>query len=134
MGDAGSLFLGFILAVLALLLRFPDNVTFVTWMVPVFILALPIFDMTLVLISRTRRRVNPFTTAGRDHLSHRLVHMGYSQREAVLILYLVAGGFGMIGLFITGADVLEGYVLGISTALICLFSISRLEKWQDRQA
>jgi UDP-GlcNAc:undecaprenyl-phosphate GlcNAc-1-phosphate transferase len=134
MGDAGSLFLGFILAVLALLLRFPDNVTFVTWMVPVLILALPILDTTLVIISRIRRRVNPFTTAGKDHLSHRLVIMGYSQREAVLALFLVAGSFGMVGLFITGADVIEGYVLGISTALICLFAIWRLEKRQDWQA
>ncbi len=128
MGDAGSMFLGFLLAVLCIQLRFPDNVNFVTWMVPVFIMGLPIFDTTLVVISRTRRGVNPLTTAGKDHVSHRIVAMGFTQREAVLILYLIAGVFGMGGLFITNADVLEGYALGLSTAAVCLYAIWRLEQ------
>jgi UDP-GlcNAc:undecaprenyl-phosphate GlcNAc-1-phosphate transferase len=132
MGDAGALFLGFVLAILSLQLRFQDNVNFVTWMVPVFILGLPIFDMALVIISRLRRRVNPLTTAGRDHLSHRLVQMGYSQREAVLILYLVGGMFGLAGLFITGATVEEGYALGGAAAALGLAAIWRLERRRDR--
>ncbi len=134
MGDAGALFLGFLLAVLCIQLRFPGNVSFVTWMVPVFIMGLPIFDMTLVVISRMRRGVNPFTTAGKDHLSHRLVDNGSSEREAVLILYLVAGVFGMGALFIMSADVLEGYVLGFATAVVCLIGIWRLERQSDRLA
>lgn len=133
MGDAGSLFLGFLLAVLALQLRFPDNVNFVTWMVPVYILGMPIFDTTLVIVSRMRRRVNPFTTAGKDHLSHRLVDAGFTQREAVLILYLGAGMFGLAGLFITSADVLEGYALGLITVCVSLYFIWRLERRRDRQ-
>lgn len=127
MGDAGSMFLGFLLAVLALDLRFPDNVNFVTWMVPVFIMGLPILDMTLVIVSRSRRRVNPLTTAGKDHLSHRLVAMGFSQREAVLMLYLIAGAFGMTALFITGADFVEGYAIAIAAAILGLAAIWRLE-------
>ncbi|UCG23732.1 MAG: undecaprenyl/decaprenyl-phosphate alpha-N-acetylglucosaminyl 1-phosphate transferase [Chloroflexota bacterium] len=133
MGDAGSMFLGFLLAVLALQLRFPENVNFVTWMVPVFILGLPIFDTTLVIISRARRRVNPLTTAGKDHVSHRLVAMGYSQGEAVLMLYLIGGAFGMAGLFITGADVTEGYAMALAAAVLGLVAIWRLEaKWSYR--
>jgi UDP-GlcNAc:undecaprenyl-phosphate GlcNAc-1-phosphate transferase len=127
MGDAGSLFLGFVLAVLGLLLRFPDNVNFVTWMVPVFILGLPIFDTTLVVLSRVRRGVNPFSTAGQDHTSHRLVMLGFSEREAVLILYLVSGMFGMIGMFITRADILEGYIIATTMAGLALATIHRLE-------
>ncbi len=127
MGDAGSLFLGFLLAVLGLQLRFPGNVNFVTWMVPVFILGLPIFDMGLVVFSRARRGISP-NTAGKDHLSHRLVDMGYSQREAVLILYLLAGVFGMVGLFITRATVVEGYTLGAFAAVISLVAIWRIER------
>ena len=122
------MFLGFLLALLCIQLRFPDNVNFVTWMVPVFIMGLPIFDTTLVIISRTRRRVNPLTTAGKDHLSHRLVNRGFTEREAVLILYLIAGAFGMSGLFITSADVLEGYVLGLSVFAIGLVAIWQLER------
>ncbi|MBK8988626.1 MAG: undecaprenyl/decaprenyl-phosphate alpha-N-acetylglucosaminyl 1-phosphate transferase [Chloroflexi bacterium] len=127
MGDAGSLFLGFSLAILGLQLRFPGNVSFVTWMVPVFILGLPIFDTTLVVISRIRRGVSP-NTAGKDHTSHRLVNRGYSQREAVLLLYLITGAFGMIGLFVTKATVAEGYLIAAVAAVVALYAIYRLEK------
>jgi UDP-GlcNAc:undecaprenyl-phosphate GlcNAc-1-phosphate transferase len=127
MGDAGALFLGFLLAVLGLQLRFPDNVNAVTWMVPVFILGLPIFDTSLVVVSRLRRRVNPFTTAGKDHVSHRLVELGFSQREAVLILYLFTGAFGMIGLFVANADILEAYFVGLTVAFLGMAAIWRLE-------
>jgi UDP-GlcNAc:undecaprenyl-phosphate GlcNAc-1-phosphate transferase len=131
MGDTGSLFLGFLLAVLCIQLRFPANVNFVTWMVPVFIMGIPIFDTTLVIISRLRRGVNPLTTAGKDHLSHRIVRRGYSQMEAVLILYLMGGAFGMAALFMTEASVTEGYVLGGTAALLALFAIYRLERRRD---
>jgi UDP-GlcNAc:undecaprenyl-phosphate/decaprenyl-phosphate GlcNAc-1-phosphate transferase len=126
MGDAGAYFLGFWLAVLGIQLRFPQNVNFVTWMVPVLVLGLPIFDTTLVTISRLRRGVHPFT-GGQDHLSHRLVQRGFSQREAVLILYLIAGGFGMVALFITEATVAEGYFLGGLVALLAAAAIWKLD-------
>jgi UDP-GlcNAc:undecaprenyl-phosphate GlcNAc-1-phosphate transferase len=125
MGDVGALFLGFLLAVLALQLRFPENSPFVTWMVPVFILGLPIFDTTLVTISRLRRGVSP-NTAGKDHTSHRLVALGFSQREAVLILYLFAGIFGLIALFVTQATVWEGYGIGIAVSLVAFYAIFKL--------
>lgn len=133
MGDAGSLFLGFILAVCALQLRFPENANFVTWMVPVFIFGVPIFDMTLVIVSRLRRKVNPFSTAGKDHVSHRMVDMGLSQRETVLSLYLLAGVFGMVALFITSADFIEGYGIALATILLGAYAIYRLEKRRERQ-
>jgi len=133
MGDAGSLFLGFLLSILCIQLRFPANSNFVTWMVPVFIMGLPIFDTTLVIISRMRRRVNPLTTAGKDHLSHRIVRRGFTETEAVLILYLLGGIFGMAGLFITGASVEEGYVLGATAAVLGLYAIYRLERRREIQ-
>lgn len=126
MGDAGALFLGFTLALLGLQLRFPTNSNFVTWMIPVFVLGVPIFDTTLVVISRLRRGVSPLT-AGKDHLSHRLVARGFSQREAVLLLYLLGGAFGMIGIFVTQATILEGYLIGLITAVLGLVSIYKLE-------
>ena len=127
MGDAGSLFLGFLLALLGLQLRFPANSSFVTWMVPVFILALPIFDTTLVVVSRLRRGVSP-NTAGKDHLSHRLVRRGFSQREAVLLLYLLTGAGGMIGVFITEATILEGYLIFATVLLLGALAIWQLDK------
>ncbi|MBX3055507.1 MAG: undecaprenyl/decaprenyl-phosphate alpha-N-acetylglucosaminyl 1-phosphate transferase [Anaerolineae bacterium] len=127
MGDVGALFLGFTLAILGLQLRFPANQATVTWMVPIFILAVPIFDTTLAVISRLRRGLSP-NTAGKDHISHRLVRLGFSQREAVLILYLLTGATGMVALYITQADLVQAYILAVICGLIALYIMWWLEK------
>ncbi len=128
MGDAGSLFLGFMLAAVGIKLRFPEGVEIVTWMVPVLILGLPLFDTALVIVSRLRRRLNPLTTPGKDHLSHRLVALGYTRREAVLICYLVCAGLGVIALFITQANIVEGYIVGGIMVLVALWGLWRMEQ------
>lgn len=133
MGDVGALFLGFLLAVMALQLRFPTNLSTITWMVPVFIMGVPIFDMSLVIFSRTRRGLNPMTTPGKDHISHRLVELGFSQREAVLILYLISGVLGMIGLFIARANSTEAYTVATATALFGLYAIGWLERKRENR-
>ncbi len=127
MGDTGSLFLGFMLAALGIKLRFPGNTDVVTWMVPVIVLGVPIFDTTLVVFSRLRRGLHP-VTPGKDHTSHRLVRMGFTQREAVMALYLVGGTLGMIAVFVTQADLVEAYLFGGVVFLAALFGIWRLEK------
>ena len=128
MGDAGALFLGFILAAVGIKLRFPEGIEIVTWMVPVLILGLPLFDTTLVIISRLRRGFNPLTTPGKDHISHRLVAMGNTRREAVLICYLISAGLGVISLFITQASIMEGYIVGGVVALVGLWGLWRMEQ------
>jgi UDP-GlcNAc:undecaprenyl-phosphate GlcNAc-1-phosphate transferase len=134
MGDSGALFLGYMLAALGIKLRFPDNVTFVTWMIPPLVLGVPLFDTTLVFVSRLRRGLNPLSTPGKDHVSHRLVAMDMTQREAVLTLYLVAGTLGIIAIFVTQASILEGYIAGGTVMLIALYALWRLEKdWPKGQ-
>ncbi len=128
MGDTGSLFLGFTLAAVGIKLRFPDNSAFVTWMVPVFVLAVPIFDTTLVIISRLRRGLNPLTTPGKDHLSHRLARLTGSPREAVLICYLIGFIAGVLATFITQASIIEGYAVGAAALLAGIYGIWRLER------
>lgn len=128
MGDSGSLFIGFMLAALGIKLRFPDNVAFVTWMIPVVVLGLPIFDTALVIISRLRRGLNPLTSPGKDHVSHRLVLMGASQREAVLILYLVCCALGVIAMFLTQASIMEGYFIGALLVIVAGYALWRLEQ------
>jgi UDP-GlcNAc:undecaprenyl-phosphate/decaprenyl-phosphate GlcNAc-1-phosphate transferase len=127
MGDTGSMFLGFMLAAIGIKLRFPDNVPFVTWMVPIIVMGIPIFDTTLVFISRLRRGKNPLTTPGRDHLSHRLVARGFTTREAVMTHYLVSGAYGMVAILVTQATILEGYLLGGAVALVSLYGLWRFE-------
>lgn len=128
MGDAGSLFLGFVLAAVGIKLRFPEGVKIVTWMVPVLIMGLPLFDTVLVIISRLRRGFNPLTTPGKDHISHRLVAMGYTRREAVLICYLICAGLGVLAIFVTQANIMEGYIVGSAVGLSALWALWRLEQ------
>src|ERR1700728_4101911 len=76
MGDGGAMFLGFLMATLGLKVR-PDGTPFpITWLIPVLILGVPIFDTTLVSISRARRGLLPFTSPGKDHTAHRLSNVG----------------------------------------------------------
>lgn len=88
MGDAGSLFLGSLMA--SLLVRFdPNPITYPTFFfVPLFLIAIPLLDTTVVVFSRIARRVSPFK-GGRDHLSHRLMRIGNSKVKSVLILWFM---------------------------------------------
>jgi UDP-GlcNAc:undecaprenyl-phosphate GlcNAc-1-phosphate transferase len=96
MGDGGAMFLGFLMATLGLKIR-PEGIQFpVTWFVPLLILGVPVFDTTLISISRSRRGLLPFTSPGKDHTAHRLSNLGLGHRGAVLVLY----GFAIVsGLF-----------------------------------
>jgi len=86
-----------------------------------------LFDTALVIISRLRRGFNPLTTPGKDHVSHRLVAMGHTRREAVLICYLICAALGILALFITQASLIEGYVVGGAVAL-SLVGLWKLEQ------
>ncbi|WJW67829.1 undecaprenyl/decaprenyl-phosphate alpha-N-acetylglucosaminyl 1-phosphate transferase [Candidatus Chlorohelix allophototropha] len=125
MGDSGSLFMGFLLAACGIKLRFP-NTDFVTWMVPVLVLGVPLFDITLVTLSRLRRSL-PIARGGKDHTSHRLVALGLSSREAVLILWMASGALGVAALVIMGASVRDGYVVGGVVAVLAGWAVLRLE-------
>lgn len=127
MGDTGALFLGFLLAAVGIKLRFPSNSETITWMIPLFVLALPIFDTALVFVSRLRQGKNPLTTPGKDHVSHRLAVLTGSRREAVLICYLIAGAVGLGAIFLTQANPTEARVVGIGLLLIGLYSLWWLE-------
>lgn len=109
MGDAGSMFIGFLLALLGLELRF-DNLLQTTFLVPVVVLGVPILDTTLVVLSRIRSK-KPVFLGGRDHVSHRLIALGLPVREAVHLLYAGAFGLTWIALVISRSTVEIGYML-----------------------
>ncbi len=132
MGDAGSLFLGFMLAAVGVKLRFPGQPDAVTWMIPVLVLGVPVFDMTLVTISRLRRRVNPWTTAGKDHLSHRLVELGLSHRQAVLAIYGLCLVTGLLAFAVQYVSPEIAYVTFGATVLLGLILIVLLERMPRR--
>ena len=127
MGDTGSLFLGFLLAAVGIKLRFPANTASITWMIPILVMALPVFDTTLVFFSRLRRGNNPLTTPGKDHVSHRLARRTGSQREAVLLCYLITGGTGLASIFLTQANLQEALIIGLAAFALAAFALWKLE-------
>jgi UDP-GlcNAc:undecaprenyl-phosphate GlcNAc-1-phosphate transferase len=127
MGDGGAMFLGFLLATLGLKIR-PDGVQFpATWLVPMLILGVPIFDTTLISISRARRGLLPFTSPGKDHTAHRLSNLGLGHRGAVLALYCLAIIFGTIALFAPGLSLFVSCVLAGFLILFGLLAVFFLE-------
>jgi UDP-GlcNAc:undecaprenyl-phosphate GlcNAc-1-phosphate transferase len=126
MGDAGSLLLGFLLAAIGIKLRF-DNDPTITLLIPILVLGVPIFDTTLVTISRLRRGLNPLTAAGKDHLSHRLTLLGLTQREAVMVIAMICGILGLAALFLTSAGRVEAVAIALTVAAAALYGVVRLE-------
>jgi UDP-GlcNAc:undecaprenyl-phosphate/decaprenyl-phosphate GlcNAc-1-phosphate transferase len=135
MGDGGAMFLGFLMATLGLKIR-PEGTHFpVSWLVPVLILGVPIFDTTLVSISRARRGLLPFTSPGKDHAAHRLSNLGLGHRGAVLVLYCLAGLFGVLALLVPHLSTATAYLLAGVAAACGLIGILLLESAPfERQA
>ncbi len=98
MGDSGSLLLGFMLSVLSLLGSYQTKShILLSLTIPLLIMILPIFDTTLVTLNR--KLINrPISQGGKDHSSHRLISLGYSEKESALILYGITAIGGSIAL------------------------------------
>ena len=100
MGDAGALFLGVLLATLTIRLN-PDTQTSIgSFATPILLLAIPILDTTVAVLSRLRRGVSPFL-GGKDHLSHRLVRAGLSRKMAAIALWLLSATFALFAVILT---------------------------------
>jgi UDP-GlcNAc:undecaprenyl-phosphate GlcNAc-1-phosphate transferase len=95
LGDAGSHLVGYFLAVLAILPHFYTQRHPRHWavLIPLLILAVPLLDLVWVVILRWRKG-QPFYEGDTNHLSHRLVRLGLSRRQAVLLIWLLAAAFG----------------------------------------
>jgi UDP-GlcNAc:undecaprenyl-phosphate GlcNAc-1-phosphate transferase len=97
LGDSGSLFIGFLLAIS--LLQFQSSVEsqFASALIPVFVLAIPIIDTTVAVVSRMIRRVSIFQ-GGRDHLSHRLISKGLTRKASAYVLWGASCLFSSVSL------------------------------------
>src|SRR5579859_1918848 len=128
MGDGGAMFLGFLMATLALKLRLDHASSLATWLAPVLILAATIFDTTLVTISRSRRGLLPFATPGKDHSAHRLANLGLGQRGAVLTIYLVGAVSGGAAILVTYLSNQAAAIVGLAVVVAMLLAIAWLER------
>src|SRR6266852_1878909 len=128
MGDGGAMFLGFLMATLGLKLRMEHTSHLASWVAPILILGVTIFDTTLVTISRSRRGLLPFATPGKDHSAHRLANLGLGQRGAVLTIYLVGAISGGAAILVTYLSNRSAALVGLAVVLAMLLAIAWLER------
>ena len=128
MGDAGALFIGFVLGCITVATSFhvPGETTRWVVAIPVFILGVPLFDTASVILLRLRAGV-PIMRGDQRHFSHRLVRLGFSQKRAVQLIYLVSAVVGLSATQLT-------YLPPIGVALVLLqglgvFAIIGLLEW-----
>ena len=129
MGDMGAYTLGFVLAILAIKLKFTSQPLNVSWMVPIFVLALPIIDMNLAILTRLAEK-RSLMQAGKDHVSHRLMSIGLTQRQTLLVLYGFSILFGLIAAAISRAEpaqarIIGGFALALMALCFCLLMFVR---------
>ena len=122
MGDAGALFLGVLIATLTIRLHPNSDTQLGSYLTPVFLLAVPILDTTIAVLSRLRRGLSPFQ-GGQDHLSHRLIRAGLSRKQSAMMLWGLSGVYGVVSIFISRPNTnFENYLVsGAGILWIVLF-------------
>ena len=136
MGDSGSLMFGFSLAALTLGhegVRASRSDVLSVIAGPAFVLMIPIFDTTLVTVARLLSGRSP-AMGGRDHSSHRLVAIGLSERNAVLVLWALASVGGGIGLLLRNFSPDWSLLIGaVYLVAMCIFAVylARVRVYED---
>ena len=136
MGDCGSLLIGFTLSVLTIIHAEAKPVSALsTISVPILILLVPILDTTLVTVIRilSGRKAS---TGGRDHTSHRLVLLGFSEKRAVLFLYGVGIVAGMAAIFVDRSDTMTSPTVIVPTLLAIVMMgvyLSQLRVYPEKE-
>jgi UDP-GlcNAc:undecaprenyl-phosphate GlcNAc-1-phosphate transferase len=120
LGDTGALFIGFVLALLAL--EGTRRLALLTFVVPLLALAVPLLDTGLSILRRLRRRASPFR-ADRQHMHHHLLAARGSARSAVLQFYFVTACFCLIALSFTR---IRGIVAALFLAVVILLTLRLL--------
>ncbi len=118
MGDTGSTFLGFILASLSIIGVFKSYAV-ISFAVPLLIMGLPLFDALFAMIRRVSKGQSPMQ-ADRGHLHHRLIDMGFSQKQSVFILYIISGILGLSAIVLAESGSLRAMLLLASVLVVIL--------------
>ncbi|MEO8727306.1 MAG: MraY family glycosyltransferase [Acidobacteriaceae bacterium] len=122
LGDSGSLFIGFLLSAAAIsgTQKLP---TFVAVVFPIMVFAIPMLDATLSILRRTLRG-QPIFVADRDHIHHRLLMRGFTQRQAVLLLYAISCLTALLTLLLLYNAHATAYVLITFCVVIILLAVT----------
>ena len=109
MGDTGSTFLGYILAVVSIQGMF-KMYSVISFVVPFLMLGLPIFDTAFAFVRRIARGQSPMKP-DRSHVHHRLIDMGFSQKQAVAVLYVISAILGLSAVVLTTSGPIKAILL-----------------------
>ena len=109
MGDTGATFLGFMLATLSVTGLF-KMYAIISFAVPFLILGVPIFDICFAFLRRIAKGQSPMT-ADRGHFHHRLIDMGFSQKQSVAIAYMLTAILGLAAVLLTSSGELKALIL-----------------------
>ncbi len=120
MGDTGSMFLGYMLAVLSVQGMFKSYAV-ISFAVPIIMLGLPLFDAMFAMLRRILTGKNPMT-ADRGHLHHRIYDMGFSQKQTVFILYAISGVLGITSILLAEQRFLRAMLLLICVLIFLLIA------------
>jgi len=124
MGDAGSLFLGVLLATLTIRFEPATQNQISAFLTPIFILAVPILDTSVAVLSRIRRHQSPFQ-GGQDHLSHRLVRFGLTRKKSALLLWSLSSIFALVSILLSVLpDRSSIYLILVASALWILLFVT----------
>ena len=124
MGDSGSQFLGFIIAVISLL-GFKGT-TITSLVVPLLILAIPIFDVILAIIRRLLKG-EKIMKADKEHFHHQFLKMKFSQRKTILIIYAINITFAAVSIFYVLGDNQIAIVMYIALMIMLLFFVLKTD-------
>lgn len=108
MGDTGSTFLGFVLSSVSIYGLFKTYAA-ISFAAPFLVLGLPIFDVCYAVIRRVSHGVSPMH-ADRSHMHHKLIDLGFSQKQAVAICYLISAMLGLAAVVLTGNGFVQALV------------------------
>lgn len=127
MGDAGALFLGILISVLTIRLKPTTDSHLGSYATPILLLAIPILDTTVAVISRLRRNMSPFQ-GGQDHLSHRLIRYGMPRRSAAFFLWGLSSIFVGFAIFLNTSTFSEQIIFtssGLTWVALFAFFITK---------
>ncbi len=116
MGDTGSTFLGFMLASVSVFGLF-KTYTMISFVVPFLVLGLPLFDICFAVIRRLLKGQSPMH-ADRGHVHHRLIDMGFTQRQAVMISYLITVVLGICAVVLTDKGEIQALIFFAALVLV----------------
>ena len=119
MGDTGSTFLGFVLATVSIQGLF-KSYAIISFAVPFLVLGLPIFDTCFAILRRLARGQSPMAP-DRGHIHHRLIDMGFTQKQAVAVLYLISAILGLSAVVLTTNNAMKAMLFLLALCMAGAF-------------